>query len=175
MFLVLKNKFQDVELSQELDVKIYHFQQSIPTTACSIGFAVGQFIPIAHPEVSEVWLCFFFFNLESLRTFLIRFARTLSNDTNFYDYFIEKSVSSVNRKSIEWIKFSWECTFKKLTWFLIVWFIQFLTNVARCIITIRKNNSLYIFWNIFEILLYQSSSVGYFPGKFFQIYDFFGN
>ncbi|PAV72478.1 hypothetical protein WR25_05891 [Diploscapter pachys] len=44
----------DVELSQELDVKVYHFQQSIPTAACSIGFAVGQFVPIAHPEVSEV-------------------------------------------------------------------------------------------------------------------------
>uniref|UniRef100_A0A1I7WSM3 Transcription initiation factor TFIID subunit 2 n=1 Tax=Heterorhabditis bacteriophora TaxID=37862 RepID=A0A1I7WSM3_HETBA len=44
----------EVEMTSDMREKTYHYQQSVPTSACNMGWAIGQFTAYGHPDMAEV-------------------------------------------------------------------------------------------------------------------------
>ncbi|CAG9538255.1 unnamed protein product [Cercopithifilaria johnstoni] len=52
--VVASGELFDTEYTTDLQEKIYHYQLLVPTSAINIGFAVGSFTPVVHPDMPEI-------------------------------------------------------------------------------------------------------------------------
>ncbi|VDK88724.1 unnamed protein product [Litomosoides sigmodontis] len=52
--VVCSGELFDTEYTADLQEKIYHYQLLVPTSAINIGFAVGCFTPVVHPDMPEI-------------------------------------------------------------------------------------------------------------------------
>ncbi|CAI4227145.1 unnamed protein product [Auanema sp. JU1783] len=44
----------DVVFTADMKKKVYQYQQAVPTSACNMGWAVGNFVTFGHPDITEV-------------------------------------------------------------------------------------------------------------------------
>ncbi|KAL4001961.1 Peptidase M1 family protein [Acanthocheilonema viteae] len=52
--VVASGELFDTEYTADLQEKIYHYQLLVPTSAINIGFAIGCFTPVVHPDMPEI-------------------------------------------------------------------------------------------------------------------------
>ncbi|VDN90247.1 unnamed protein product [Brugia pahangi] len=80
--VVASGELFDTEYTTDLQEKIYHYQLLVPTSAINIGFAVGCFTPVVHPDMPEITS----FALPSLYPLV---KHTTSTSDRVFEYFEE--------------------------------------------------------------------------------------
>ncbi|VDN05542.1 unnamed protein product [Thelazia callipaeda] len=80
--VVASGELFDTEYTVDLQEKIYHYQLLVPTSAVNIGFAIGSFTPVVHPDMSEITS----FALPSLHPLVRHTAATIDR---VFEYFEE--------------------------------------------------------------------------------------
>uniref|UniRef100_A0A915PKF7 Transcription initiation factor TFIID subunit 2 n=1 Tax=Setaria digitata TaxID=48799 RepID=A0A915PKF7_9BILA len=80
--VVASGELFDTEYTTDLQEKIYHYQLLVPTSAVNIGFAIGSFTPVVHPDMPEITS----FALPSLHPLV---KHTTSTIDRVFEYFEE--------------------------------------------------------------------------------------